>query len=293
MSKRKQNFIKIYIGSEYIPDEPIDYSKVKHQKQQSKNNMPSQVQHIKSKRTHIYTSKIYTPTLQFKSNRGEPYVYIIDLVTNQISDPIPAIPYIHCYNEKCKDKHHGVITLGSKLICKNCEQELDIKPHLFFDLDKITYERKIKPENTKDLDENGIPLSWELVKIENILGTTFNDSSRGYDKMPQMKPCEPSIYSKYYQLAKVNPNDLKNKKHYKLLIYREYAIALKEHIAAGLISVTENGLNKWKLIKEEDPEQFITAIAKIPRVDGYVEFEQLDKFKDLMQNEYLKIFGEY
>lgn len=293
MSRRKQKCIKIVIGSEYIPEEPINYSETKYTKKYVEHKKPVQKQYTKPKQSFVYQRKIYTPLLQFKSNRGEPYVYIIDLITNQISDPIPAIPFVHCYNEQCNDKHHGVITLGSKIICKKCKQELDIKPHLFFDLNKFTYERKIKPENVKDLDENGIPLAWELTKSENILGTTFNDSSREYDKSPLMKPCDSLIYSKYYQLAKVNPNDLKGKKHYKLLVYREYAIPLKEHMAAGLISVTENGLNKWKLIKEEDPEQFITAIAKIPRIDCYIEFEQLDQFKELMQTDYLKAFGEY
>ena len=310
-SRRKQPSTKIIIGSEYIPEENNNYInlnsvniKYKHNNNHNNVNHNNDIHKklinnnhnkiLKIKKINFNTLNQQTPYLEFKSSHGEPYVYIIDLISNTISDPILATPYYHCYNEKCVNKHHSITVKGSTIICNNCNNEIPICPHTFFNVNKYTFERRIKPENTKDLDINGIPLAWKLTKVENILGTTFNDCMRTYDTAPLMKPCDKSLYSKYYQLAKVNPNDLIGKTNYKLLIYRNYAIPLQDHIGAGLISVLNNGMYNWKLIRIEDDEQYITSIAKIPKVDGsYADFEHIEQFKEVLINEYLPLFGEF
>lgn len=290
-SKRRQFTTKIIIGSEYIPEESNNYIDPYKNNFKNKFETKKNIQKPKIKKFNYYQP---IPYLEFKSPHGEPYIYIIDLISNTISDPILATPYYHCYNENCVDKHYGITVNGSNLICNNCKNEIKICPHTFFNVNKYTYERRIKPENTKDLGYDGIPLAWKLTKIENILGSTFNDCMRKYDISPLMKPCDPSLYSKYFQLAKVQHNDLIGKKNYKLIIYRNYAIPLDDHVGVGLISVLDNGQNKWKLVKTEDEEQFITSIAKIPNIDGiYADIEHIDQFKESLINEYLPLFGEF
>lgn len=323
MSNRgRKPVVKIVIGSEYVPEENTNYVEI----QQGRNSNQSKKQYntfntktrkpktykVQSKpqnqKSNFEKSKFDNPRfekvnhntlyktdvqLDFKSPHGEPYVYIIDLVTNKISTPILATPYYKCYNKECENKPESISVLGSKAICLHCNKELEIIPHVFFNVDKYTYKRRMKPENTKDLGDDGIPLAWELYKKENTIGTTFNDCMRTYDKDPLMVACDKMIYSKYHEIAKVTPRDLLNRSNYKLLIYRNQAFPLLDHVGVGLESVNKNGKCLWKLTKSVDEEQYITAIVKIPNVEDYADFEHIEDFKTILKEQYLEAFGEF
>ena len=299
--KAKKPVVKIVIGSEYIPEENSNYVEIQY-KNNSRNNQkqpqkqPQKHPNLKPKFIKMNHNSIYKTDIQmdFKSPHGEPYVYIIDLITNKISQPILATPYYKCYNKECENKPESINVLGSKVFCLHCNKELNINPHVFFNVDKYTFKRKIKPENTQDLDENGIPLAWELQKKENIIGTTFNDCMRTYDKSPLMVDCDQTLYRKYHEIAKVVPKDLINKSNFKLVIYRNQAFPLLEHVGIGLESVNTNGKCLWKLRKYLDEDQYITAIAKIPKIDNdYADFEHKEDFKQILMDQYLPAFGEF
>lgn len=310
-SKTNKTVIKIVIGSEYIPEENPNYIKIeeglKYNKPQQNDTKPitqqTKTQTYKPKQQNyrkiinkVNHESLYnnTPQLEFKSSHGEPYVYILDLVTNKISTPILAVPYYKCYNKECINKKESLTKKGSKVYCDHCGKELEINPHTFFNVNKFTYKRKVKPENTKDLDENGIPLAWELQKIENITGMTFDNKARIYDKSPMMVDCDPALYTKYHEIAKVSPKDLINKSNYKLIIYRNQAYPLLDHVGVSLESVTKGNSNLWKLTHFTDEDQYITAIAKIPGVDSdYADIEHLEEFKEILLTQYLDAFGEF
>lgn len=220
--------------------------------------------------------------LDFKNKQNFPYIYIMDVVKNEISDPILATPLYKC--DVCQNSIVYMDLNNGVAVCNKCNKKIEITPHLFFNTN-IYYYRQNAGIQTDQLNKNGLPSNWELKCVKNITAYTYNDSQRIYDSGIVMKECDIDLINKYKKYAKISNNYLKNKKSFKILIYREFATPIYNHHGVGL----ELCNNKWKVITIKDQEQFMTKITPlIDMPDVFINIEYInDEVKEILKKQYL------
>ena len=220
--------------------------------------------------------------LEFRNKHNFPYVYIMDLVKNEISEPILATPIYEC--NECSDSIVYMNYEKGCAICNKCNKTIEVIPHLFFNTN-IHYYRKNASIKADKLNEDGIPINWELKNIKNIIAHTYNDTQRVYDSCIIMKNCDVELINKYKKIAKISNNFLRNKRSFKILIYRNLAVPIYYHYGVGL----ELEYNKWKIISIKDNEQFMTKV--MPLIDMpniYINIENINKeAKENLSQQYL------
>lgn len=220
--------------------------------------------------------------LEFKNKYNFPYVYIMDLVKNEISEPILATPIYKC--DKCTDSFVYMNYEKNCAICNKCNKTIEIIPHLFFNTN-VYYYRKNANIIADKLNENGLPSNWEFKCVKNIIAHTYNDSQRIYDSGILMKECEIDLINKYKKIVKISNNYIKNKKSFKILIYRNLAVPIYYYHGVGL--ELEN--NKWKIISIKDNEQFmkkVMPLIDLPNI--YINIENItEETKDALKERYL------
>ena len=245
-----------------------------------------QVQEIKPFK-QVYDSNTY---LSFMSPTGLPYIYIMDFITNQISDPILATPLYKCFDCDNDSKMYIDYTGDTaKVVCKICKKVIEIKPHIFFDTYISYYDRNGGIETNQIDDKTGLPLNWEFKYKRNITAYTYNDEKRIYNSGTLMKPCNKELLDLYARRAHINKQKLKNREHYKVVIYRNYALPLNKHYGVGL----ENVNGRWKLINYKDEDQFVLNILPLYKFpDSFVAIDKINEdYIKFMKGEYLQLLG--
>lgn len=220
--------------------------------------------------------------LEFKNKHNFPYVYIIDVITNEISEPILATPIYEC--NECLDSIVYMNYEKGCAICNKCNKTIDVIPHLFFNTN-IYYYRKNASIKADKLNENGIPINWELKNVKNVIAHTYNDIQRVYDSGIIMKECNIDLINKYKKIAKISNNHIRNKQTFKILIYRNLATPIYYHHGVGL----ELEFNKWKIISIKDQEQFMAKVMPLIDVPNiYINIENVNNdVKEVLSKKYL------
>ena len=260
------NYTKIKIGSTYEPNQDTIQMKTI-----NKINNPKQNQQV---------------WLEFKNKQNFPLVYIMDLVENTISKPILATPLYKC--DECDKSIVYMDYNQGRAVCNKCMKQIEITPHLFFITNVYHFRRNVSITTT-ELKPNGVPLNWELKTVKKIIAHTYNDKERIYDSGIIMESCDTQLIDKYKKIANITNKQLKNKKSFKILIYRNLTKPIYNHHGVGL----ELQQNKWKIISVEDKEQFMTKVMPlIDMPEVYINIENMnEETKKMLKTDYLNLIG--
>ena len=97
------------------------------------------------------------------------------------------------------------------------------------------------------------------------------------------------MINKYKKIANITNEQLKNKKSFKILIYRNLTKPIYNHHGVGL----ELYQNKWRIISIEDKKQFmIKVMPLIDMPEVYIDIENMnEETKKMLKTDYLNLIG--